>query len=81
MSARIFVHPRCHEGPAVGALDTTLVAAGINTDGLGVGPADHRGRRELVRTIGPNPQGGVVLERMDGSRYTHRTGWPAPVYA
>lgn len=78
MSARVFIHPRCHEGPAVGALDAHLMSLGIDTTNLGVGPVDKRGRKELVRTIGPGLTGGLILERMDGSRYTHHAGWPAP---
>jgi hypothetical protein len=78
MSARVFIHPKYHEGPAVGALEAGLIAAGLDTTGLGVGPVDKRGRCELVRTIGPGMAGGLILERMDGSRYTHHAGWPAP---
>jgi hypothetical protein len=82
MSARVFIHPRYHEGPALGALEAGLQAAGLDYAKLGVGPADTRGRYELVRTLGPGKTGGLglglVLERMDGTQYTHIAGWPAP---
>ena len=71
---RCFVHPRCHDGPALGALTATLEAAGLDCSNLGLSPVDRRGRRELVRTIVKS----VVLERMDGSRYAHKAGHPAP---
>jgi hypothetical protein len=78
MSARVFIHPRYHEGPALGALEAGLQAAGLDCAKLGVGPADTRGRYELVRTLGPGKTGGLVLEHMDGTQYTHIAGWPAP---
>jgi len=78
MSARVFIHPRYHDGPAVGALEAGLVAAGLDCTNLGVSPPDSRGRKELVRTLGPGKTGGLVLERMDGTQYTHIAGWPAP---
>lgn len=78
MSARIFVHPRCQEGPAVGALSVHLESLGYDVTHIGVGPPDKRGRCELVRTIAPGLYGGLILERMDGTRYTHHAGWPAP---
>jgi len=78
MSARVFVHPKYREGPAVGALEVGLEKAGLDCASLGVSPADIRGRYELVRTLGPGKTGGLVLERMDGTQYTHFPGWPAP---
>ena len=78
MSARVFIHPRYHEGPAVGAIEVGLAAAGLDCTHLGIGPKDVRGRCELVRTLGPGKTGGLVLERMDGTQYTHFPGWPAP---
>lgn len=77
MSARVFVHPRCHEGPALATLTATLKAHGRDTDNLGVSPMDRRGRRELVRKVEEH-YSGATLERMDGTRYRHFTGWPAP---
>ena len=81
MSARVFIHPKYHEGPAVGALTVGLEAAGLDCTNLGIGPPDSRRRKELVRTIETTPLGGRILERMDGSRFTHYAGWPAPEYA
>lgn len=81
MSARVFVHPKYHEGPAVAALQVGLEKAGLDCTNLGVGPPDKRGRKELVRTIEYTRLGGRILERMDGTRYTHYAGWPAPEYA
>lgn len=77
-SCRVFVHPRCHEGPAAGALSAHLAGLGWDVGNLGIGPPDKRGRKELIRTLGPGMTGGLLLERMDGSQYTHHAGWPAP---
>jgi len=79
MSARVFVHPKYREGPAVGALEVGLEKAGLDCSNMGVSPSDARGRFELVRTIGHSQEGGVILERMDGTQYTHFKGWPAPL--
>lgn len=79
MSARVFVHPKYLEGPAVGALEAGLTAAGLDCANLSVGPSDTRGRCELVRTIGPGKMGGLILQRMDGTEYNHHKGWPAPL--
>ncbi len=79
MGARIFIHPRCHEGPAVGALSAYLETQGFETERYGVGPCDSRGRRELVERCGPGKMGGVMLKRMDGTEYNHHAGWPAPL--
>jgi len=79
VSARVFVHPRCHEGPAVGALSAHLQGLGWDVANLGVGPKDVRGRCELVRTLGPGKSGGLVLQRMDGTQCTHFRDWPAPL--
>jgi len=78
VSARIFVHPRCHDGPALGALTAVLEERGLPCAILGLSPLDRRGRRELVRTIDKPSGKTLLLERMDGSRYLHHEGWPAP---
>ena len=77
MSARIFVHPRCWDGPASGALAAALEAHGVDLDKVRVGPLGLRRQRELVREIGVN--GAVTTyERMDGTRYDYRMGQVAP---
>lgn len=78
MSARVFVHPRCHSGPALGALSAMLEAHGYDMQQIFIGPKDARGRRELVRMIDVQPDFGVVFERMDGSRVVRYPEQPAP---
>lgn len=79
MSARVFVHPRYHTGVAVGAFSAGLEATGINMDGLSVSPRDARGRAELVRNRGFTVDGGLLLERLDGTSYIHYPGLAAPL--
>ncbi len=78
MSARVFVHPRCVEGVGLGALCANLEAHGYDVTRVFVGPEDKKGRRELVRAIEVLPDFGAVFERMDGTRFTHYAGRPAP---
>lgn len=77
-SARVFIHPRCWSGPALGALSSCLEERGFDTGAnFRIGPLTTHNRRELVREI--NQVGAVTMyERMDGSRYEHRMGCLAP---
>lgn len=76
-SARILLHPRCHEGVPLQVLIRTLESHGMNCEKLSVGPSNARGYRELVRVL-ETRDAASHLERMDGSRYWHRMGCPAP---
>lgn len=76
-SARIIIHPRCVEGPASAALAAHLQAQGYDITRVVAGPADARGRHELVRIMEEGPLG-MRLERMDGSFYFHRVGQVSP---
>ena len=76
MSARIYIHPRCVEGPASGALAAYLQEQGYNLDKVSVGPASKRGYAELVRLHPPSPDGTLNLERMNGGRFTHKPSGP-----
>lgn len=75
--ARIFVHPRCYQGPALGSLITCLEAHNWNCEKLSIGPLTPRNHRELVREISQDGAN-TVYERMDGSQFAHRMGQPAP---
>lgn len=80
INARIFVHPRCWDGPASGALIATLEAAGWDLTNINIGPlATHR-RRELVRQVSQPVGAYTMYERMDGTRFRHRMGQPAPAW-
>ena len=81
MSARVFVHPRCCAGPAAGALQAMLEERGYDMAKVFIGPEDKRRRRELVRRASEEQNGLSVFERMDGTRFEHLTGTPAPEYA
>ena len=70
--ARVFIHPRCLQGPASGALTACLQEHGYDLDKISVGPADKKGRCELVRLHGTDPDGLLHLERMDGDRFDYR---------
>ncbi|MDO8705361.1 MAG: hypothetical protein Q7J84_10490 [Sulfuricaulis sp.] len=54
-----------------------LEAGGVDTAAVKVGPLGKHNRRELVREIS---QVGAITtyERMDGTRFEHRMGCPAP---
>lgn len=73
MSAQVFVHPRCFSGPSFETFANTLAAHGFSVANVAIGPADARGRRELVRKISAE---GIIstFERMNGTRFTHRMG-------
>ena len=70
--ARIFVHPRCLQGPASGAFTACLQEKGYNLDAISVGPANKKGHCELVRLRGTDPDGLLHLERMDGEQFEYR---------
>ena len=78
--ARIFVHPRCHEGVGLASLAACLDANGYDMTKIFVGPFDtHKPpRRELLRAIEVQPDFGAVFERMDGTRLVHYAGQPLP---
>ena len=73
MSARIFVHPRCAEGPAAGALSAYLQGMGYDFKNIAVFWEAKRRRYELVRRMG---ESGIteIFKRMDGSQFVHRMG-------
>ena len=77
MSARIFVHPRCVDGPANGALFATLDERGINMDNIRIGPLLAGHHRELVRYISDDA-GVTTYERMDGTRFNYREHISSP---
>lgn len=72
MSARVFIHPRCLQGPASGALTSCLQEKGYDLNAISVGPVNKKGRAELVRLRGTDPDGLLHLERMDGEQFDHR---------
>lgn len=78
MSARIFIHPRCMEGPAFGALQVTLEKAGYDMQRTVIGPSDGRGRRELIDIAWVEANGTMVYRRGDGTVFSHTPGQPAP---
>lgn len=75
--ARVFVHPRCWDGPAFGTLKVTLEERGFDVHKIRIGPSNQRNYRELVRLIGEN-DATATYARMDGSQFTHRLGGVAP---
>lgn len=77
MSARVFVHPRCVEGPAAGALAAHLQNQGYDITKVVAGPPNARGHHELVRILEHSAEG-LRLERFNGTAYFHKTGDPAP---
>ena len=78
MNARVFIHPRCLNGPAAGALEAVLQAKGFHPGELAIGPANAKGHCDLVRLI-DRTDGVLTLERMDGYRFQHREpGAPTP---
>ncbi len=78
--ARIFVHPRCVQGPGAGALAAHLQTQGYDIAKVVCGPSDSRGRHELARVLEEGAEG-MRLERFDGTSYFHKTGQPAPAPA
>lgn len=79
-SARVFIFPRCWDGPAQGALVASLNERRIDTTALCIGPLGLHHRRELVRLV-EDRGASMVYERMDGSTFLHRMGQPVPEYS
>ena len=76
-SARVYIHPRCWDGPAFGAFAASLEAHGFDLAKVKIGPLGTRKRRELVREL--SSAGAYTrYERMDGTQFQHRMGEPAP---
>lgn len=71
-SARVFIHPRCLAGQAQVALEAGLTIRGVALDTVCIGPPTPHGNFELMRLVGKR-DGGVELERMDGTRFFHKT--------
>ena len=67
-SARVFVHPRCTQGPALGALQAALEAGGVNMTNMVIFQHAHPARFELVTSIESTPSA-VTYERLDGFRF------------
>ena len=76
MSARVFVHPRCTEGPAMGALAASMQERGYDTSKILVGPPDHRGYCDIVRHRGTKIDGALDLERLDGHAFVYHPKQP-----
>ena len=70
MTARVFIHPRCFDGPAQCALESALIERGFDLTSMCVGPPTKGCHRELVTLIERN-ETTMTLERMDGSRFVH----------
>ena len=73
MSARVIIHPRCVSGPAAGALAAHLQSEGYDINRIVAGPANKRGRCDLVRIVAETMED-ITLERFDGFQFTHRKG-------
>ena len=73
MSARVFVHPRCAEGPAAGALSAYLQGCGYDLQKTALFWDAKLRRHELVRRVSED---GItsIFKRMDGSQFVHRLG-------
>ena len=67
-SARVFVHPRCTSGPALGAMQQRLEADGVNMTNMVIFQHAHPARFELVRTV-ETVDRVVTYERLDGFRF------------
>ncbi|MBT9176537.1 MAG: hypothetical protein DDT20_00856 [Firmicutes bacterium] len=77
-SARVFVHPRCWDGPALGLLSAYLEAdRKWDTTSLKIGPLMTHRRRELVHETGIEGTS-TTYQRLDGTTFTHRVGLPVP---
>jgi hypothetical protein len=70
MTARVFIHPRCFDGPAQCALESSLIERGFDVNGMCFGPPSTRNHRELV-TMVDRDETAMLLERMDGTRFVH----------
>ena len=70
-TARVFIHPRCLQGPSSGALISCLQERGYDVNTMSIGPMDQRGYCELVRLRGTDPDGLMHLERMNGDGFDY----------
>ena len=77
MTARVFVHPRCLDGPASGALGAYLQDRGFDMERTVTGPPNARGHCELVHLVEKGPLA-MTLRRFDGTEFIHKTGQVAP---
>ena len=77
ISARIFVHPRCVQGPAAGALAAHLQGLGYDVNKVVAGPLNAKGHCELVRIINEGPLA-LALQRFDGTQFIHTKVPDAP---
>jgi hypothetical protein len=77
MSARVFVHPRCLMGPALGALQAGLETRGFDMHTLVIGPQlPGHTACELVR-YKHEIDGMTTFERLDGTTFEYREKKPA----
>ena len=77
MTARVFVHPKALSGQNYDAISRALNDHGFDLSRVCVGPADARGRRELVRVV--QQQGpATMFERFDGTRFHYHPMTPPP---
>jgi hypothetical protein len=68
MTARVFVHPRCSTGPAKGALEVMLDAAGFDLSITCIGQEVSGGPYELLQIVSSDVGRDIVV-RMDGTRF------------
>jgi len=80
VSARVFVHPRCFEGPANGALVSTLQERGRDMSQIFIGPPSPKGHCELVKVVGSRDKWSI-MERMDGVQFLHQNLRETPTAA
>lgn len=73
--ARVFVHPRCWQGPALCALQAHLESLGYDSEKACLGPIS-KGRRELVKLLGTKPDGTLLLQRFDGHTFDYKEPEP-----
>lgn len=70
-SARLYVHPRCLQGPALGALQAVLEAHGYDMTRTLIGPPSAKGHCEVVRFVSQTGDD-MVMQRLDGTQFNHR---------
>lgn len=70
MSARVFVHPRCLAGPAMGALQAMLEERGLDPAVVMIGPPSPKGHCELVRQTA-RAGNRLTLERFDRTQFEY----------
>ena len=70
--ARVFVHPRCWQGPALCALQAHIEERGYDPEKVCLGPELSKGRRELVKHLSTSPDGTMLLQRFDGDTFEYQ---------